>query len=295
MSENAPAYILALSAGFLYACSALLCKRGLELGSGTLRSLVYSNLVMSTCFLPYPFLADKNLTLEFIFYGVVLGLLFFLSQMLCFLSLKKGDASLMTPIMGSKPVFVAIFVALFSFSPNSLTPSSWIAVGLATFSIALISWPSTKADSSLPGILLAVAGAAGFGLLDSVVPFFTHNSDPFFLLFIIFGSVGLFSILLIPWTEGSFIRYRPVSDHWMWFSAIPMGGQAICMSMAIGFYQVPTEANIFYAGRGFWSVILVTFLGGWLGLAEGKSSFSLLLRRILGALLLLIGVYLTSS
>ena len=101
---------------------------------------------------------------------------------------------------------------------------------------------------------------------------FTHQSDPFFLLFVVFGSVGLFSILLIPWTEGPFISYRSPSDLWMWLSAIPMGGQAICMSMAIGFYQIPTQANIFYAGQGFWSIILVALLGGWLGLQEGKSS-----------------------
>ena len=201
----------------------------------------------------------------------------------------------MTPIMGSKPVFVAIFVATFSLTPNSLTPSIWIAVALATLSITLIGWPSTKADFSQPGILLAVAGAAGFGLLDSLVPFFTHQSDPFFLLFVVFGSVGLFSILLIPWTEGPFISYRSPSDLWMWLSAIPMGGQAICMSMAIGFYQIPTQANIFYAGRGFWSIILVALLGGWLGLREGKSSPTLLLRRMVGALLLLIGVWLTSN
>ena len=201
----------------------------------------------------------------------------------------------MTPIMGSKPVFVAIFVATFSLTPNSLTPSIWIAVALATLSITLRGWPSTKADFSQPGILLAVAGAAGFGLLDSLVPFFTHQSDPFFLLFVVFGSVGLFSILLIPWTEGPFISYRSPSDLWMWLSAIPMGGQAICMSMAIGFYQIPTQANIFYAGRGFWSIILVALLGGWLGLQEGKSSPTLLLRRMVGALLLLIGVWLTSN
>ena len=152
-----------------------------------------------------------------------------------------------------------------------------------------------KADFSPQGILLAVTGAAGFGLLDSLVPFFTNQSDPFFLLFIVFGSVGLFSILLIPWTEGPFIRYRKTSDLWMWLSAVPMGGQAVCMSMAIGFYQIPTQANIFYAGRGFWSVILVALIGGWLGLKEGKSSQPILLRRMIGALLLLVGVWLISN
>ena len=250
---------------------------------------------MSACFLPYPFLSKNSLSLEFVLYGSLLGFLFFLSQMLCFLSLKRGDASLMTPIMGSKPVFVAIFVATFSLTPNSLTLSIWIAVALATLSITLIGWPSTKADFSQPGILLAVAGAAGFGLLDSLVPFFTHRSDPFFSSFcciwfrwFIFNSTYSLDRRTFYFISITFRFVDVVVSH-------PNGGQAICMSMAIGFYQIPTQANIFYAGRGFWSIILVALLGGWLGLQEGKSSPTLLLRRMVGALLLLIGVWLTSN
>ena len=205
-------------------------------------------------FLPYPIFAKTNLTFEFVLYGMLLGFLFFFSQMLCFLSLKRGDASLMTPIMGSKPVFVAVFVAFLNLSPNSLAHTTWIAVGLATLSIALIGWPNAKSDFSLPGILLALGGAAGFGLLDSLVPFFTHQSDPFFLLFIVFGSVGLFSILIIPWTEDSFLPFRSGADLWMWLSAIPMGGQVICMSMQSVFIKFPQKLLLCVGDSGplFW-------------------------------------------
>lgn len=292
MSDSLLAYMLALTAGFFYACSAILCKRGLELGSGTLRSLVYSNLFMSCCFLPYPFLAEKALSSDYILYGTLLGFLFFISQMLCFISLRKGDASLMTPIMGAKPIFVAIFVVFFNPSVHELSPSTWIAVLLATIAIALISWPTKTLKVSYVGLGLALTGAAGFGLLDSLVPFFTHQSDPYNLLFIVFGSVGIFSILIIPWCEKEFFPYRPKSDRWMWASTIPMGAQAICMSMAIGFYHVPTEANIFYAGRGIWSIILVAILGSWLGLDEGKYPTKFLTKRLIGALLLVTGVWL---
>ena len=90
--------------------------------------------------------------------------------------------------------------------------------------------------------------------------------------------------MIIPWTEDSFLPFRPRADLWMWLSAIPMGGQAICMSMAIGLYQVPTEANIFYAGRGFWSVVLVAILGGYLGLKEGKSSITVFIEKNVGSI-----------
>ena len=284
--------MLALIAGFLYASSAVLCKRGLELGAGTLRSLICSNLFMSLCFLPYPFFAEKSLSISFIFYGSILGLLFFISQMLCFIALRKGDASLMTPIMGSKPVFVAIFIAVFNLSPHSLNFSTWLAVGLAFVAIALIGWPGKKSRFSFGGLGFAIFGAAGFGLLDSLVPFLTNQADPFNLLFVVFGTVGLFSLFLIPFAEKKLVQFCPKSDIWMWLSAVPMGGQAICMSMAIGFYQVPTEANVFYAGRGIWSILMVAAMGKWMGLEEVKSSLSVMTRRALGSLLLLAGVYL---
>ena len=175
----------------------------------------------------------------------------------------------MTPIMGSKPIFVAIFVAALGLTPNNLTPSIWIAVALATISIALIGWPSKRADFSAVGIFLAVTGASGFGLLDSLVPFFTHQSDPFFLLFIVFGSVGLFSILLIPWTEGSFITYRSESDFRMWLSALPMTDLYVYGNR---FYQIPTQANIFYAGRGL--VCHSSSLDWWPTWTSGKQIIS---------------------
>ena len=279
--------MLALLAGFLYAFSAILCKKALELNAGTLRTLVYNNVFMSLCFLPYYFLAKENLSLIFNLYGILLGFIFFISQMLCFLSLRKGDASLMTPVMGSKPIFVALFVAFLNLSAEPLGLNTWLAVGIAAIAIALIGWPTSGSSFSAIGLCLAISGAAGFGLLDSLVPYFTFQSDPFGLLFVIFVSVGIFSLFLIPWTERPFFAFQAKADKWIFLSAIPMGVQAIFMSLAIGFYEVPTQANVFYASRGLWSVTMVALLGRWIGLEEGQSSKNLLFRRFLGALLLL--------
>jgi hypothetical protein len=79
---------------------------------------------------------------------------------------------------------------LLNLVPNEIPISTWIAVGLSALSIGLIGWPSKGSVFSIRGLLLAVAGAAGFGLLDSLVPYFTHKSDPFFLLFIVLAPLG---------------------------------------------------------------------------------------------------------
>jgi hypothetical protein len=81
----------------------------------------------------------------------------------------------------------------------------------------------------------------------------------------------------------------------MWTSAIFMGGQAVLMSIAIGLYQVPTAANVFYACRGLWAVLLIAWLGKKMQINESGSSPSTITRRGIGACILIFGVWLTSD
>jgi hypothetical protein len=139
---------------------------------------------------------------------------------------------------------------------------------------------------------LALCTAAAFGLVDSMVPHFTHQSDPFNVLFVMFSTLGLLSFALIPLSQGKFLGSRGRADRWMWASSLPMGGQAVLMSFAIGFFRVPTEANVFYSCRGLWAILLVAFLGRRMGLREGNVSRSTQIRRAIGAGLLVLGIYL---
>ena len=292
MPNNLPPYLFALSAGFVYTISALLAKRGLELGAGTFRSLVYSNWVMALFFIPYPMLAQTPLAVEDLKAGGMIGILFFAAQSCCFMALRSGDASMVTPIMGSKSLFVALFLFILSLSPTPLGPETWTAAILAAIAVALIGWPSQGSKPSLRGLGFALATAAGFGLVDALVPHFSHLSDPFNVLFSMFAAVGLLSFLLIPLSKGKFLAFRGRADRWMWASCFPMGAQALLMSIAIGFHHVPTEANIFYSCRGLWAILLVVWLGKRMGLKEGTTARSTQIRRLLGACLLIAGIYL---
>tara|TARA_Y100000589_G_scaffold74216_1_gene67531 strand:- start:599 stop:1495 length:897 start_codon:yes stop_codon:yes gene_type:complete len=294
LPSNLTPYLFALAAGFVYTISALLAKRGLELGAGTVRSLVYSNWVMALCFLPYPMLANQSLGPDDLKAGGMIGLLFFAAQSSCFLALRSGDASMVTPIMGSKSVFVAFFLLLLGFSPNPIGLETWIAAILTAIAVALIGWPGRGSKPTIKGLGFALATAAGFGLVDAMVPHFSHLSDPFNVLFCMFASVGLLSFLLIPLSTGKFLAFRGQPDRWMWASCLPMGVQAVLMSIAIGFHHVPTEANVFYSCRGLWAILLVAWLGKKIGLSEGATPTQTQLRRALGACLLLVGIYLVT-
>lgn len=294
MPSNLTPYLFALSAGFVYTISALLAKRGLELGAGTFRSLVYSNWVMALFFIPYPMLAEVSLGMDDLKVGGMIGILFFAAQSCCFIALRSGDASMVTPVMGSKSVFVALFLFILSLSPTPLGPETWMAAILAAIAVALIGWPTQGSKPSLMGLGFALATAAGFGLVDALVPHFSHLSDPFNVLFSMFATVALLSFLLIPLSRGKFLAFRGRSDRWMWASCFPMGAQAVLMSIAIGFHHVPTEANVFYSCRGLWAILLVAWFGKRIGLEEGVTPKATQIRRMLGACLLLAGIYLVS-
>ena len=281
--------LLAFAAGALYGISALCFKRALDTGAGTFRSLAYSNWLITLIFIPYPFLAEQAFTYSTLANGLLLGLLFFTSQAACFLALRRGEASVITPILGSKSLFVAVFIVLLGFK-DTLPSETWWAAGLAGIAVVLLGWPAKNYRPSLVGLGLAILTAAGFGLTDALVPHFAKTADPFHLLFVMIATVGLLSIFLIPFSKGTFIGWRKEADKWLLLGSIPMALQAMLMSIAIGFFDVPTEANVFYASRGLWSILFVAWFGSFIGISEGSAPKGVLVRRFLGAALLIGGI-----
>ena len=259
------------------------------MGAGTIRSLIFSNWIMALFFIPYPIIQGCMPELEELKSGICLGSLFFLSQAICFLALSKGDASLVTPIMGTKSVFVAFFFFFFQLTglPSTFT---WVAALLSAIAVALLSWPQRNQRVSYLAIALGLLTAAGFGLTDALVPYLAQNSSPLQVIFIMFSTVGALSFVLIPFAEKSILKFNFFADKWMLFSCVPMGVQAVLMSIAIGFFAVPTEANIFYACRGIWAILIAAWLGKKIGLNEGRVDKNVFHRRLLGAFLLVIGI-----
>ena len=289
--ENLFPYSTALAAGASYGLSAVFSKRALELGAGTFRSLTWSNWAIAVCFIPYPFLSEENFSHTVLLHGSLLGLLFFFGQLSCFLALRRGDASVVTTVMGSKSLFVAFFVVLVGFK-SDLDNNVWIAAILACMAVALLGWPSKRYSIPLRSLSLATIAAACFGLTDALVPYFAQSSDPFNLLFIMVSTVALLSIPIIPMCEGKFIEWRGKADKCLLWGSILVAGQALLMSIAIGFHDVPTEANILYSTRGLWSLFFATTIGGWLGISESTAPKKVIFRRSLGAMLLLAGIWL---
>jgi len=287
--------LLALAAGAGYGLAAIFFKRALETGAGTFRSLAYSNWFITLCFIPFPLLAEEGFTQSEIELGSMLGVLFCASQTTCFLALRRGDASVATPIMGTKTLFVAVF-GYFIYA-KSLPDQTWLAAILAGAAVILLGWPAKESKPSFLSMGLALLTAAGFGLTDALVPEFSKadDVDPFNMLFIMVLGVGLLSFLFIPITRGRFLGWRKQADKWLVLGTIPMAAQAMLMSLAIGFHDVPTEANVFYMSRGLWSILFAAWVGGMIGASEASVPKAVMFRRLIGAALLLAGICLAPT
>ena len=144
---------------------------------------------------------------------------------------------------------------------------------------------------------MAVFTAIGFGLTDALVPEFGKygDVDPFNLLFMMVLTVGVLSFLFIPMTKGRFLGWRKEGDKWLLLGTIPLTAQTILFSIAIGFYDVPTEANVLYMSRGLWSIIFAVWIGSMIGASEASTPKAVMFRRLIGAALLLAGICLAPT
>lgn len=287
LNDSWNAYLLALLAGLIYAGGAIAGKKAMELGCGQVRAVILSNLILSVCFIPHLFISSGWPSLRELAIGAGLGSIFLLAQALLFRALRAGDASLVSPLMGVKSILVAFFLVLLGFSDAPLSSATWLAAGLSAIAVALIGWPARHhGRASAKGILLAIGSAAAFSLLDSMVPHFSHQTDPVRMLFCIFGSLGLLSLFLLPWKEEALFRRDQAGDLWVWRSGGLIALQAVLMSTAIACYRVPTEVNVVYSSRGLWTILFVAWLGKRLCLSEGTLSPWVKARRFAGSLLL---------
>ena len=95
-----------------------------------------------------------------------------------------------------------------------------------------------------------------------------------------------FALFLIPLSKGKFLAFEE-ADRWMWASRFPMGA---CRLDVTGhrLSSRTTEAN---APVRLWAILLVAWPKKN-GLEEGTAPKGTQIRRLLGAFLLLAGIYL---
>jgi drug/metabolite transporter (DMT)-like permease len=218
-----------------------------------------------------------------------MGVTFFVGTWLTFVGIRRGDVSLVTPIMGTKVVFVAIGVVLMT--GNSPSVPLWIAAFLTAAGILLMGVADMKEGQHLLfTILITLASAAMFGLCDVLVSTWSPGfGAPTFLAL---GSLAVAVFSLVMWfiQKMPTLRLPATGKSWARWGAFLVGLQAIGMGVGLSFFDDATGINVVYASRGLWVIVLVVLFGVHLGNREHHDKGRDFLWRVAGTMILTIAI-----
>ena len=282
---------LPVGAALGYSLAAVSIQRAILLGASEFLVNLCCNAVMALIFqilwfVPAPFPEFRSLG-----YPVVCGLLFFAGQVMTFRAIAAGDASVSTPVLGTKVLFVALFTVAVAGSP--LPTVWWWASLMASTGIALISYVRRGSGGGvLPSVLWALGAAALFGLTDVLVQKGVPSAGYARFAPLMFGVTGILSLLYVPLLRSKSARATrggPSSPGmWLLAGSLVLGVQSLALYSSIGLYGNAAFTNILYGSRCLWSVVLVWLAG--IILREGgvrEVSHGVMARRCAGAMMLL--------
>ena len=284
--------ILPAFCSLVYAIGALFLKRSMEAGQSPRRVLVGCNLAMAICFLPLLGWArppSTDLPVGIWLAPVACAGLFFLGQIGTFRALSGGDASVATPILGTKVIMTALIGAIFL--PGGVAPKLWMGAGLGTVGVALVGFqPGGHTGRALRAVGWGLFAALVFSLTDVLV---ARAAKP--MGFCLFGPLMMSGMAALSCTVLPVRDWFRVAEGkgipWMLVGAGLIGLQATGLYAAIALSGDPVGVNIVYAVRGLWTVLLVAWIGRWIGNREAGLPGPVLMLRGLGAGLLFSAVW----
>lgn len=294
LPDSFPAYLLLpFLAAWVFATGSLCFKRAFQEGVDPARGMVQTNVVMGLLFLPALWLDPHPFTPALLGWPILAGVMFFLGQCCNFAALRHGDVSLVTPIMGSKVVLVALCARLLFHFP--LTEAHWIAAGLTTLGVFVLGATDLHRGRRMGRTTaLAIGSSMCFALVDTVIQRGAPGFGTYNFMTVLFGTLGLVSAAHGPWL-GRPTTPTPRGGRWWLRAAILLTAtQALLISLSIGLWQDATGVNVVYSLRGVWGVVLVALMGRWFGNTERRDAGTRALWfRLSGAGLILLAVGIT--
>jgi len=290
--SHLPLYLLLpLAAAFIYAVASMLLKQALVEGAHPMACFHVNNWAGTLVFIPLGFLEKQTVPWSLWIAPVGVGIMFFVGSWFTFIAMQRGDVSLVTPVLGSKVVFVAAATSLLI--AGGMSALMWIAAVLTTGGIFMMSATDFKTPrgARLAGpVSMALVSASFFALADVVMQKFAPQFGGRMFLAVMSGTNGLLSAAVmllgfnrppIPWSRAT---------AWSVAGSVLVASQSFLMGLALAFHSDAIGVNVVYATRGLWSLMVVALLGPLIGNRERHDSGRAYGVRIAAALLLLGGV-----
>ncbi|MEM7013715.1 MAG: EamA family transporter, partial [Verrucomicrobiota bacterium] len=165
-----PLYLLwPLGCGLFYALSTLFLKRGLVEGARMRQAVHITNIAVGLVVCPLYLFETQPIQWALIWQPFVMSVIFYYAGWLTVLAIRRGDVSLVTPLMGTKVVFVALGCVVFL---GEQLPWLLVAAALLTaIGIFTLGIPDMKRAGAQfgPATFLALLSVAMFASCDLMI------------------------------------------------------------------------------------------------------------------------------
>ncbi|MBL9171820.1 MAG: DMT family transporter [Verrucomicrobiales bacterium] len=286
--------LLALLAAIVFAVGSIAYKRAYAEGAGVVHTLVVNNLILAVLFLPLFALESKPMDWAHWYLPALTALAYVTGHLLHVVSLRVGDVSLATPLLGAKVIFVAVLGWLIF--GIELRAEQWVSAALATAGVVLMGLTDLN-KSGRPGIttFLALGCSAAFACTDVMIQSWGDRFGTFNFLPFQFVLLGLLSGSALPFFGTQSLRISRVAWKWVLIGIAMSALQAILITATISLWHDAAGVNVVYATRGLWSIAFVWWIGHHVGNHErattGTKRMGL---RVAGGLLIISAVFMTT-
>jgi len=285
--------VLPLIAAFAFALGSMVFKRAFAEGAGVVHAVVINNVVLGLIFFPLVWFEPQPVPWANWHQPVLTAATFVVGHLLNVLSLRMGDVSVATPLLGSKVIFVAL-VGWWVFG-TKLTSLQWLAATLATAGVLVMGLTDLQAGRKTGRTTLTALGcAAMFALTDTMIQAWGGPFGVIGFLALQFAALAMFSLATLPLFGVHSLRAPAKAWRWLAVGTALSAVQALIITGTIAVWKDASGVNIVYATRGLWSIALVWLVGPWLQNTErhtvGGRRMGI---RLLGGILILAAVVLT--
>lgn len=264
-----PHLLIPLGSALVYTVAATLCQRASRTGGlGPWRIAFVANVVMGVLYLPLLFWADAEVGGS-LWQPLLAASCFMVGQIFTFLALELGDVSIVTPVLGSKVLVVALQSGPLLGQP--LPPVWWVAAALTVLGLVvlgraggpgreatapaapgappvtdahyaaprpaphlprLVANPSSgrRTASALPAIVAAAISAAAFATSDVLVQRYAPGRGLPRFIVETFVVVAISSVVFLPFFRGKL--FPPATPRGTWPALA--GGSVLLAVQALG-------------------------------------------------------------
>jgi drug/metabolite transporter (DMT)-like permease len=280
---------LPLLAAVVYALSALYFKQATMEGGGLWRITFLATWGQALLLLPLVFIGNGPLLETNWGHVFLTAFVFYVGQLSVFAGMRFGDVSVVTPVMGIKVLLVAVLVVWTTHEP--LPPVWWAAAGLSAAAALLLGGGHPSGTRGLlPGLLGGLGAALAFAGVDVLFQLWGDGPGVWRFSALVALVMGVLSLSLMPLLEGPVLQLSRGALRAFVPGLLATIAQVLLMAYCVVKLKGAAWANLLYSSRGVWSVLLVWKAGRFFGNTENEIGQGGMLRRLVGAALMLAAI-----